>query len=313
MSRKGIWRSGDEQPVSAVLDDPFRSRIVAACAEREWSRRDFAKREGLDFDEMKSKFEALERAKFLVVRQDMARAFRRNMYGARRAALFMDHEFAQMQIERRFICSRTILSCFRGRFYRAWSAGALDSRYPSHVSYRSLFLEEEGFRKLALDFEAALGHQQEVQAASLARLGEKMPIPATAALFLFESPSMDVLAGGLSRLFTTEGATLPLQTLRRRKLSGMALVGLLRLCARGLRTRTLDHRSDSHVSWAPLLLDGGGFWELEQGFLLTRASVDEVEQESLVRIARGATPIPVTVGFVSFESPESDAPPPRAG
>jgi hypothetical protein len=301
----------DEQPVREVLDDPFRSRIVAACIEREMTRSEFADREGLDADEMKPRFEALDRARFLAVRRGKARGFRCNFYSARRAALFKNHEFEEMRPERRHVCSRTTLSCFLGRFGRAWFEQSLDFRHPSHVSYRTLFLDDEGFRELAPRFEAALDLQQEVQAASRVRLAEVegLPSPATGALFLFESPLEDVQAGSSSRLISTEGEELPLGSLERRKLTGRTLVGLLRLCASGLRTGTLDHRSDSHVSWAPLLLDGAGFRELEDGLILTRSFVDEVERKSLRRLPRsGESPIPITVGFVSFESPAGDAP-----
>lgn len=310
----GKTMRGWEQPANEVLDDAHRSRIVAACAEREWTRRDFTHREGLDFEEMKPHFDALERAKFLWVRQGMSRAFRCNFYGARRAALFRDHEFEAMQLDRRQVCSRTILSCFQRRFRRAWDARSLDHRHLSHVSYRSLFVDDEGFRELATLFESSLDYQQEVQALSLVRLGEaeEVPIPATGALFLFESPLEDVLAGGLSRLISTEHGALSLPIRERRLLTGRTLVGLLRLCASGLRTGTLDFRSDSHVSWTPLLLDGGGFCELNHGLVCTRSAVDEVEQKSIRRLARGATtPIPITVGFVSFESPLTDAPAPK--
>jgi hypothetical protein len=312
MSGKAIL--GQEQPANEVLDDPHRSRIVAACAEREWTRRGFTHREGLDFEEMKPHFDALEKAKFLGVRQGMARAVRCNFYGARRAALFRDHEFEAMQLDRRQICSRTILSCFLRRFKRGWRAQSIDVRHSSHVSYRSLFVDDEGFRELSTRFEAALDHQQEVQASSLVRIGEaqEIPIPATAALFMFESPLEDVLAGGFSRLISTEQGPLSFPIRERRLLTGRTLVGLLGLCASGLRTGTLDFRSDSHVSWTPLLLDGGGFCELNHGLVLTRSSVDEVEQKSLLRIASSATtPIPITVGFVSFESPATDAPAPK--
>jgi hypothetical protein len=176
-------------------------------------------------------------------------------------------------------------------------------------------LDDQGFRELALRFEAALDHQQEVQAASLVRIGEagEFPTPATGALFLFESPLEDVLASESSGLTSTEGGTSPLRTLERRKLTSRTLVGLLRLCASGLRTGTLDYRSDSHVSWTPLLLDEAGFCELEHGLVFTRSVVDEVEQNSLVRLPRsGETPMPVTVGFVSFESPAGDAPAKKA-
>jgi hypothetical protein len=312
MAGKDDW--GEEQPANEVLDDPFRSRIMAACAEREWTRREFTAREGLDFGEMKPHFDALEKAKFLVVRQGMSRALRCNFYGARRAALFRDCEFAAMQLDRRQVCSRTILSCFRGRFKRAWAERSLDFRNASHVSYRSLFVDDEGFGELATLFEAALDQQQEVQASSLVRIGEarEIPVPGTAALFLFESPLEDVLSGGLSGLISTESGPPSLSLHERRLLTARTLMGLLWLCESGLRTGTLDFRSDSHVSWTPLLLDGGGFRELTHGFVLARSSVDDVEQRSLQRLARsGKTPIPITVGFVSFESPATDAPTPR--
>lgn len=311
MSGRATSSPDEGQSVSQVLDDPFLSRIVAACGEREMTRREFGEREGLDVGALKQSFEALERAKFLAVRRGMARGLRCNIYGAKRAAFFNDREFGEMNPERQHVCSRTTLSCFLRRFRRAWDEQALDVRHASHVSYRTLFVDDEGFRELAARFEAELDHQQEVQAASRDRLREsgEIQIPATAALFLFESLAEDALKNGSARFVSTEGSALALGTFERRRMTGMTLVNLLRLCARGLQTGVLDRRDDSHVSWAPLVVDRAGFGELEHGLVLTRNLVDRVEQKAHRRLLRSdEVPIAITVGFVVFESPAGDAP-----
>lgn len=299
-----------EKLVSEALAESIRSRIVAACGEREITRREFAEREGFDPDAIKHHFDALVRDEFLQARLGMARGLRCNFYTAARSALFTDREFSLMDPDGQYACTRTTLSCFRGRFARALSQQALDARHPSHVSYGTFSLDDQGFRELADWHAAGLEHQQEIQARARVRLRARKatPIPVTAGLFLFES-SPEYAPDGL---VSVGDESSPASPAARRALSGQTMIHLLGQCARGLRTRTIDSRDDSHVSWAPLLLDDEGFGELDHGMLNTRSFAEVIERTALARLREsGEAPILTTIGFVAFESPPSDAPKPE--
>lgn len=74
--------------------------------------------------------------------------------------------------------------------------------------------------------------------------------------------------------------------------------------------RTLDARSDSHLSWLALWLDEQGWRDLAS--LLKRALEEgmEIQAESLVRLKKNEqTPIHTTLGLAGFESPAASLPP----
>lgn len=79
-------------------------------------------------------------------------------------------------------------------------------------------------------------------------------------------------------------------------------------CKEALRAGTLDARSDSHLSWSPLLLDEKGWKDLQKGLGQMLERSFEIQAEAAKRLRKsGEEPIPTTFALAGFEGP-----PPRA-
>lgn len=302
-----------KKPLRNALSQSVRSRALCACCERETTPKEFALRERLDASRAGYQFRRLERERSIrVSRTQTARGVQRKFYVATRRKLVSDTEFDQMAFLERGLFSETTLLCLLHRFERAWRAATIAPEV-SYVSSPTVLLDDEGFREVSAWLEATLEFLQELQDKSLDRLQQTggRRIFATAALAGFESPPKDAPAEHLARLLSgTEDLTRmgaadgpgPLGPARK-------VIDALRRCKDALWAGTLDSRSDSHLSWLPLLLDGAGFCELVDRLARTRAFALDAQARSLTRLRESnETPTLTTVGLIGFESPPESAP-----
>lgn len=91
---------------------------------------------------------------------------------------------------------------------------------------------------------------------------------------------------------------------QRHEVSEALLRDFLAHCREALREGTLDARSDSHLSWSPLLLDQRGWNDLQSALDRMLDRGHEIQAESRDRLRKsGEEPIPTTFALGGFESP----------
>lgn len=102
------------------------------------------------------------------------------------------------------------------------------------------------------------------------------------------------------------------------EVSEALLLDFLAHCRQALQEGTLDARSDSHLSWTPMLLDQRGWDDFQSHLDQTLERNLEIQAEARDRLRKsGEEPIPTTFALAGFEgpgprpdesSPEIDAP-----
>jgi DNA-binding transcriptional ArsR family regulator len=91
---------------------------------------------------------------------------------------------------------------------------------------------------------------------------------------------------------------------QRHEASEALLRDFLAHCREALQEGTLDARSDSHLSWSPLLLDRRGWNDLQTALDRMLDRGHEIQSESRDRLRQsGEEPIPTTFALGGFESP----------
>jgi len=167
-------------------------RILAACVQRETTIKEIADREGLRISTVRHHFEALEKEGYLrVSRKEPARGSRRHYYVAVRSKVITDLEFAEMKKDEKRAASEAVLRDLLASCGQALKAGTLDARADSHLSWRPLALDKQGWEEIQVNLDWLLDRSVEIQAEARDRLrksGED-PIPTTLALAGFEAPA----------------------------------------------------------------------------------------------------------------------------
>ena len=170
----------------------LRVRILAACVQRETTIKEIADREGLRISTVRHHFEALEKEGYLrVSRKEPARGSRRHYYVAVRSKVITDLEFAEMKKDEKRAASEAVLRDLLASCGQALKAGTLDARADSHLSWRPLALDKQGWEEIQVNLDWLLDRSVEIQAEARDRLrksGED-PIPTTLALAGFEAPA----------------------------------------------------------------------------------------------------------------------------
>ena len=90
----------------------------------------------------------------------------------------------------------------------------------------------------------------------------------------------------------------------RRKLSRIALQGLIARADRAISTETFDSRPDRHLTWVPMQLDERGWKEVIAALAATFGELTQIRHDARDRLAAsGEEVVPATVGMLGFESP----------
>src|SRR5262249_29999620 len=104
---------GGQLPPRKVLNNFLRIRILAACARRAQTPRQFAERTGTPLRTVRRHFLALKEAEYLkVTHQETVRGARRNYYEASRPALLTDSEYALMSDSERRQVTKAVVQDF---------------------------------------------------------------------------------------------------------------------------------------------------------------------------------------------------------
>jgi hypothetical protein len=90
----------------------------------------------------------------------------------------------------------------------------------------------------------------------------------------------------------------------RRKLSRIALQGLIARADRAISTETFDARPDRHLTWVPMQLDERGWEEVIDALAQTFGELTQIRHDAKDRLAAsGEEVVPATVAMLGFESP----------
>lgn len=107
--------------------------------------------------------------------------------------------------------------------------------------------------------------------------------------------------------FFTDADFARLAKLEKHEVTAAVLDDLIDRFRKAFRGGTLDRRSDSHLSWIPLLLDERGWKDLIGLISQAFDRAQEIQAEASVRLeASGETPIPTTIALAGFESPPEE-------
>lgn len=277
-------RGSEDRPPSRALRAAIRFRIVSLCSQRMTSSREFAEREGMGYALASYYFGKLEKEGYLrVVKIELVRGLPRYYYVALRQALLIDEDFARLAPEEKFGITESTLREFLLHYKSARKAKTLWTRGGRNLSCADFDLDDEGW----LDLMTALlcvfksAFDTEIRSSIRLRRSGEQAVPITIALAGFESPALgpDIDGKEFFESFFMR--------------SKSALV-----------SGTLDARIDSHLTWAPLVLDEEGWSELAEDLQWLRDRAAEIKAQAAERLRRsGAAPIHTTFAAAGFEGP----------
>ncbi len=92
----------------------------------------------------------------------------------------------------------------------------------------------------------------------------------------------------------------------RRRISTVALQGLLARIEGSIMAGSFDDREDRWLAWTAAKLDDRGWAEMTTTIAANYAELERIREEAEARLGEsGAAPIPATFGMLGFESPPS--------
>lgn len=200
-SRSGLVEGGDvsrplNKRISTVLSDELFLRIVAAANLGETSAKQFhAEFGGAPIDGVRRRFKRLENSGWLKRVRRMTGGPRRgaveNFYRATGPTIRDGESWAEVPGPIAATQSWQAFGQLAERIKQAIQAGTFEARTDNHFSWLLLRLDRQGWTKAAAalqDLSAFIAKEHKSAQPRLARSGET-PIPTTAALAAFESPS----------------------------------------------------------------------------------------------------------------------------
>jgi hypothetical protein len=109
---------------------------------------------------------------------------------------------------------------------------------------------------------------------------------------------------GKARVYFTDAEFERMPQPKRRGWSRISFQGLVARVDGAMRANTFDARTDRHLTWMPIRLDGQGWEELTAALTSCFGEVEQIRHDANDRLAEsGEQVIPVTFGMLGFESP----------
>jgi hypothetical protein len=116
--------------------------------------------------------------------------------------------------------------------------------------------------------------------------------------------AMEHVYEGKARVYFTDAEFEEMPLEQRRQLSRISFQGLIARADSAMRADTFDARTDRHLAWMPMQLDGRGGDELTTALAACFGEVEQIRHDAKDRLASsGDESIPVTFGMLGFESP----------
>jgi DNA-binding transcriptional ArsR family regulator len=174
-----------------ALAHPIRLELLGIMSYKDMSATDFAEHRGEPISNFGYHFRVLRELGFIeLARTQPGRGSDKYIYRRIKQIVFTDRDWLIMPDEVRQIVASTTLRDLIGRMTEAFQAGTMTARTNTHLSWRPLVLDEQGWKELTeilwITFKAVT--RLEMRAAERMRESGEDGIGATVALAGFESP-----------------------------------------------------------------------------------------------------------------------------